>query len=146
MLKAVIIDASAISRDLLSTILLAESYQVVGHSHSGTHGLALAIKHKPHIVCVDMQIVYESADFMPRMREQLPKTLVFMMSSELKADTLKDALARGVHGVIIKPFNSVKVINTIKTAVLAFVKRQQAAAQAKQPDAPPPAGDAQGAQ
>lgn len=126
MLKAIIIDSSAISRDLLNAILLNEKYEIVGHSGSGNQGLALAIKHKPHIICVDMEIVY-SGEFLLRLREALPKALIFMMSNELKADILKDAIARGVHGVIIKPFNTVKVTATIKNAVLAYVKRQQAA-------------------
>lgn len=133
MLKAIIIDSSAISRDLLNAILLGESYQVVGHSGTGAQGLALALKHKPHIICVDMQIVYDGSDFLEKLKAALPKTLIFMMSNELKADMLRDALGRGVNGIIIKPFNATKVVSTIKNAVLAFVKRQQAAAQASKP-------------
>lgn len=133
MLKAIIIDSSAISRDLLNTILLGESYQVVGHSGSGTQGLALAIKHKPQLVCVDMQIVYDGSDFLAKLKAGAPKALVFMMSNELKADILQDALARGVNGIIIKPFNASKVVSTIKNAVLAYVKRSQAQAQAQAP-------------
>lgn len=131
MLKAMIIDSSAISRDLLNAILLNENYQIVGHSHNGKQGLALAIKHKPQIICVDMEVVYDGNDFMGQAKQALPKSLVFMMTSEIKADTLQDALARGVQGVIIKPFNAAKVSATIKNAVLAYVKRQQALAQVK---------------
>ncbi|WP_338844673.1 response regulator [Massilia sp. W12] len=131
-LKAMIIDPSAISRDLLNAILLNESYEVVAHASQGRQALALAQKHKPQIICVDMSVVYEEGmDFMAEVRRALPKTLVFMMSNELKRDTLQDALQRGVQAVIIKPFNSVKVAATIKNAVLAFIKKQQAAAAAK---------------
>ncbi len=133
MLKAIIIDQSAISRDLLNAILLNENYEIVGHSGTANQGLALAIKHKPQIVCADMDVI-NTGNFLPSLREALPKSLIFMVSSEVKADTLKDAIARGVHGVIIKPFNSVKVASTIKNAVLAYVKRQQAAqAQTSEP-------------
>ncbi len=126
MLKAIIIDQSAVARDLLNAILLNENYEIVGHSGTPNQGLALAIKHKPQIICADMEIIY-TPNFLTSLREALPKSLIFMVSSEVKADTLKDVIARGVHGVIIKPFNSVKVAATIKNAVLAYVKRQQAA-------------------
>ncbi len=135
-LKAMIIDHSAISRDLLNAILLNESYEIVAHASQGNQGVALAIKHKPQIICVDMSVVYDpDYDFMQEIRRVMPKSLVFMMSNEMDVKRLQDAINRGVHGIIIKPFNAVKVAAVIKNAVLAFVRRQQAAARTQETQA-----------
>ena len=52
MLKAVIIDSSAVARGLLNTVLLDGGYDVVGQTHTCAGGLTLLIKHNPHIVCI----------------------------------------------------------------------------------------------
>lgn len=127
MLTAIIIDTSAVARDLLTTILHNGGYKVVGHSNTSTQGLALALKHKPNFICADMGLLYDSHNMLDAVRRQLPKSLIFMISAELQANTLQDALARGVHGFVLKPFNATTVQNSIKKAVLAMVKRQQQA-------------------
>jgi two-component system chemotaxis response regulator CheY len=126
MLKAVIVDASAISRGLLNTVLTDGSYNVVGQTHTGAHGLALALKHHPHFVCVALEQVEDGSQIVEQLREQLPKTLVFMVSGSLDAATIQASLARGVHGFIVKPFKADAVLRTIRNTVIAVVKKNQA--------------------
>jgi two-component system chemotaxis response regulator CheY len=126
MLKAIIIDGNAISRDLLRQVLANGGYQVVGQTNAAPQGLALTLKHQPHIICIDMQIFEDDPQLLGRIQNALPKTLIFMVSSQLGAQDVQAALARGVHGFIIKPFNTAAVLTTIKNAVLALIKKQQA--------------------
>jgi two-component system chemotaxis response regulator CheY len=124
-LKAVIVDANALSRGLLNTVLTEGGYNVVGQTHTSTQGLALLQKLHPHILCIGLDQVEDGHNIVEQIREQMPKTLVFMVSGQLDEQTLKAALARGVQGFIVKPFKADAVLKTIKNTVLAMIKKQQ---------------------
>jgi two-component system chemotaxis response regulator CheY len=127
MLKAVIVDANAMSRGLLNTVLTEGSYSVAGQAHTSALGYALALKHRPHLVCIAREQVEDGHDVVGQLRANLPKTLVFMVSGTLDAPAIEAALARGVHGFIVKPFKADAVLRTIRNTVIAVVRKQQAA-------------------
>jgi len=139
MLKAVIIDSSAVARGLLNTVLLDGGYDVVGQSHTCAAGLALLIKFNPHIVCIAREQMESGEDVVQEIKAKWPKTLIFMVSSEFDAATIQAAHAMGVSGFIVKPFKADTVLNTIRNVVIAMVKRQRAAMAEK--EAAPEAGD-----
>lgn len=127
MLKAVIIDSSAVARGLLNTVLLEGGYDVVGQTHTCASGMALLIKYQPHIVCIAREQIEDGQDMVRQIKASWPKTLIFMVSSELDARTIQSAHAMGVGGFIVKPFKADTVLNTIRNTVIAMVKRQRAA-------------------
>jgi two-component system chemotaxis response regulator CheY len=126
MLKAIIIDANAITRGLLNTVLTEGGYDVAGQAHTSTLGYALALKHHPHFVCIARDQVEDGNDVVEQLRVQFPKTLVFMVSGTLDAATVGAALARGVHGFVVKPFKADAVLRTIRNTVIAIVKKHRA--------------------
>lgn len=126
MLKAVIIDSNAVSRGLLNTVLTEGGYSVAGQTHTSTQGYALLQKFHPHFVCIALEQVEDGNQVVEQIRENMPKTLIFMVSGAIDAATLQAALARGVHGFIVKPFKADAVLKTIKNTVLAMIKKQQA--------------------
>lgn len=126
MLNTMIVDGTAVSRDVLHSILANGGYNIVAQTNNSVQALALARKFRPQIACIDMELLNDGTRLLDVLHEQLPKTLIFMMTSELDAQTLQQSMARGVHGVMVKPFNASKVLGTIRNAVLALVKRQQA--------------------
>jgi len=140
MLKAVIIDGSAIARGLLNTVLLDGGYDVVGQTHTCASGLALLLKHNPHIVCIAREQIENGEDVVREIKTGWPKALIFMVSSEFDAATIQAAHAMGVNGFIVKPFKADTVLNTIRNTVIAMVKRQRAAL-AKEAGADTPEGD-----
>ncbi|MQA22937.1 response regulator [Rugamonas rivuli] len=140
MLKAVIIDGSAIARGLLNTVLLDGGYDVVGQTHTCASGLALLLKHNPHIVCIAREQIENGEDVVREIKTNWPKALIFMVSSEFDAATIQAAHAMGVNGFIVKPFKADTVLNTIRNTVIAMVKRQRAAL-AKDAGADAPEGD-----
>jgi two-component system, chemotaxis family, chemotaxis protein CheY len=126
MLKAIIVDSNAISRGLLNTVLTDGGYEVAGQAHTGVNAYALAIKHHPHIACIAREQVEDGSDIVERLRAELPKTLIFMVSGTLDAPTIQSAMARGVHGFIVKPFKADAVLKTIRGTVMAIVKKHRA--------------------
>ncbi len=127
MLKAVIIDGSAVARGLLNTVLTDGGYDVVGQAHTCAAGAALLIKFNPQIVCINRDQLEQDVAGAEAMRRQWPKALIFMVSSEFDAATVQKAHAMGINGFIVKPFNAGTVLKTIRNTVIAMVKRQQKA-------------------
>lgn len=125
MLKAVIVDANAISRGLLNTVLSEGGYEVVGQTHASTQGYALLQKHHPHLICMALEQIEDGHDIVEQIKANYPKTLIFMVSGAIDAATLQAALARGVNGFIVKPFKADAVLKTIKSTILALIKKQQ---------------------
>ncbi|QBE64149.1 response regulator [Pseudoduganella lutea] len=127
MLKAVIIDGSAVARGLLNTVLMDGGYDVVGQAHTCAAGTALLIKFNPQIVCINRDQLEQDIPGVEAMRRQWPKALIFMVSSEFDAATVQKGHAMGINGYIVKPFNAGTVLKTIRNTVIAMVKRQQKA-------------------
>ncbi len=126
MLKVVIIDGNAISRDLLSTILTNGGHEVVGGGNTSSAGFARLLKLQPQVVCIDIGHVEDGGlDMLDTIRGSLPKALIFMVSNQLDSAAVQGGLQRGVHGFIVKPFNAVTVLTTIRNAVLKIARQQQ---------------------
>jgi two-component system chemotaxis response regulator CheY len=141
MLKAVIIDGSAVARGLLNTVLADGGYDVVGQAHTCAAGTALLIRFNPQIVCINRDQVEQDVAGTEAMRRQWPKALIFMVSSEFDAATVQKAHAMGINGFIVKPFNADTVLKTIRNTVITMVKRQQKAQAAQNGDEAAPEAD-----
>jgi two-component system chemotaxis response regulator CheY len=125
MLKAIIVDGSAVARGLLNTVLTDGGYDVVGQAHTAAAGFALALKHHPHLFCIAREQFEDGQEAVDQLRAQLPKTLIFMVSGSLDAPAIQAAVAAGVHGFIVKPFKADTVLRTIRNTVIAIVKKQR---------------------
>ena len=125
MLKAMIIDGNAVSRGLLNTVLTEGGYEVVAQSHVAHMGLVLMHKFKPQLLCIARDQMEDAENIVEQVREQLPKTIIFLVSGAIDAPTLQAALARGVQGFIVKPFKADAVLKTIRNTVIATVRKQQ---------------------
>jgi two-component system, chemotaxis family, chemotaxis protein CheY len=126
MLKAVIIDGSAISRNLLSSVLTGGGHEVIGDSNTSAAGIARMIKLRPQIVCIDIgQADENSMQMLDTLRNSLPKAILFMVSGAISPAAVQQALQHGVHGFIVTPFNSVTVLKTIRNTILTLTRAQQ---------------------
>lgn len=132
MLKALIIDTSGVARGLLNTVLTDGGYEVVGATHTMAQGLALAVKHRPQIICIARENIEDGSGVTEELRAKLPKSLIFMVSGAIDAATVQSSLALGINGFVVKPFKADAVLKTIRTAVLALIRKQQEAAGGQQ--------------
>ena len=127
MLRVVIIDANAISRNLLTSVLVTGGYDVVGDSNTSPAGMTGMTKLSPQIVCIGTgDAPNNGMDLLETVRSMFPKSLVFLVSASMDATTVQGAIQRGIHGFIIKPFNAVTVLTTIRNAVIKLAKQQSA--------------------
>lgn len=126
MLRVVILDGNAVARNLLGSVLVTGGHDVVGDSNTSLANLARMVKLRPQIVCVDIgELSADGLALLDAIRAALPKALVFLVSSTIDADTIQAAQQKGVQGFIVKPFNSVAVLATIRNTILKIAKQQK---------------------
>ena len=125
MLKVAIIDGSAIARGLLNTVLTDGGHEVIGDSNTSPAGLARMIKLQPNVICVDVGQEDDRLSILDTLHAALPRAIIFLVSSKIEPALVEEAVKRGVQGFIVKPFNSVTVLKTIRATILKFVRRQQ---------------------
>lgn len=131
MLKAVILDANAIARNLLTSVLNNGGHEVIADANLAPASLARVIRLRPQIVCIDLGETNEAGwAIITQLRTELPKSLLFLVSSGINAVLIQEAQQRGVHGFIVKPFNSVAVLTSIRNTILRIAKQQRANAEA----------------
>jgi two-component system chemotaxis response regulator CheY len=92
MLKVVVIDSNTITRNLLSTLLIADGHDVVGTSNTSDASLARTIKLEPQIVCVDIgETSDQNLGMLDLLREALPKALIFLVSGNMDSALVQGA-------------------------------------------------------
>lgn len=128
MIKAVVIDANALSRNLLTSVLVNGGFDVIGDANLSSAGLASVIKLGPQLVCMDLgQADDQGLEKLDIVRNGLPKAVVFLVSANFDAATVQSAAERGVHGFIVKPFNAGTVLATIRRAIIKLAQQHRAA-------------------
>lgn len=126
MLKVVVIDANAISRNLLTSVLVNGGHNVVGDSNTSSAGLANMIKLQPQLVCIDIGTPDdEGFARLDTLRNGLPKALIFLVSGKMEPVFVQRAVEWGIHGFIVKPFNAVTVLAGIRNAIIKIAKQHK---------------------
>jgi two-component system chemotaxis response regulator CheY len=126
MLKVAVMDGNAISRNLLNSVLTNGGHLVVGDSNVTLTGIARIVKLKPQLICIDLeQVDGDKMEALDKIRNELPKTIIFLVSNSFDADIIKTGQEHGVKGFIVKPFNSVRVLTAIRNAVVKFVQEMK---------------------
>lgn len=118
MTSVLIIDDNPTIRAMLRLIIQGEEYRVVGEASNGAQGLERALAVTPDIVCLDVVMPGEDGlQVLIRIKEELARTAVLMVTGKNDRDTVEGAIARGAAGFILKPFRAGTVLDTLaKTA------------------------------
>ena len=118
-MNVLIVDDNEMTRTLLRTILSADGYVVIGEASSSKSGLEQALRLKPNVICLDILMPDGSGvDLLKEIKKELPKTVVMMVTAQRDVETVKECLANGATGFILKPFNAGIVSKTVKEAVI----------------------------
>ncbi len=117
-IRILLVDDNTVTRSLLRGILRGDEYEVVGEASDGGQGLELALRLQPEIICLDIEIPGTSGlDMLPKLREQLPNTVVLMVTGHTDREMVQAAVQGGAAGYIIKPFNAAKVLDNLSSAL-----------------------------
>ncbi|MEB0137919.1 MULTISPECIES: response regulator transcription factor [unclassified Undibacterium] len=113
-----LIDDNDITREVLRVVLRSEGYNVVGEATDGGTGLDMALKLRPHIILLDVVMPKVSGlEILPKLKDMLPESRVLMVTASHDQETISEAVKAGIHGLILKPFNAQKIIDTVAGVV-----------------------------
>ena len=116
-----IVDDNSTMRALLRGILRSDDtadYEVVGEASDCETAMEQALKLRPDIICLDIIMPKGNGlEVLEKLRDELPQTVVLMVSSSHDSATVKAAVDGGASGYIVKPFNSSTILNVVRQAV-----------------------------
>ena len=115
--KIIIVDDNDLIRTLLRGILRAEECEIIGEARNGALALELIEKSRPDIVLLDVLMPeMDGLETLQNIKQQYPEIIVVMITGSPSKDNVKESIDGGASGFIVKPFNSAKVIETLKRA------------------------------
>jgi len=87
---------------------------VIGEACTGDSALEAVKTLKPDVVCLDILMPgCDGLAALRRIREEHPTVRVVIISGNGTATVVKEALANGAHGFVVKPFTADKVLKTL---------------------------------
>lgn len=112
--SVLIVDDNDLMRTLLRGILRGEEYDVAGEARNGAAAVEMSERLKPDIVCLDVMMPeMDGLEALQAIKAAQPDISVVMISGNASADNVREALAQGAAGFIVKPFNAARVIDTL---------------------------------
>lgn len=113
--SALIVDDSASIRMLLKGILEGMGLTVVQMADNAAEGIKAAKRYLPALVCLDVEMPGMSGlQALPQIRAVSPHSSVVMITGNANKDFVKEALAGGVKGYILKPVRPSYVEELVK--------------------------------
>ena len=114
----IIVDDDDITRELLRGVLRSAGLKVVGEGSDGGRAVDLFQKLKPEIVCLDIDMpVMGGLQALAKIRETSADAIVLMITGVATADNVRNAIAARASGIIVKPFNTAKIVADIERAL-----------------------------
>lgn len=115
-IRILIVDDNVDTRENVSRLLYFEKDMVViGQAINGRQGLEMSIKHKPHIVLMDINM--PDMDGITATREMsvaAPFSQVIIMSVQAEQHYMKQAMAAGARDFQPKPFTAEELVSCIR--------------------------------
>ncbi|RRR69351.1 MAG: DNA-binding response regulator [Candidatus Viridilinea halotolerans] len=119
MTTIVLVDDHPMVRGGLRAALSAEEgWQVIGEAPDGESGIALAQQLRPAILVVDMQMPgMNGLEVLRHVRTLLPAMQVILFSMHSEDAYVREALACGAAGYVLKEADAVELIHAIRVAL-----------------------------
>lgn len=116
--KIVVVDDNEIIRISLRAILRQAGFEVVGEARDGEGVVELVARLDPDLVCLDVMMPGRSGlEVLAELREHFPALKVLMITAMSDRNTVVEVVEQGAAGMVLKPFNAARVIETVSRAL-----------------------------
>ena len=116
MIHVILIDDHALVRELVSRLIEEEpGVSVVGSFADGNEAVRFAAREEPHVAILDVAMPCANGiDVARRLRAVSPKTRVLMLSMHAKPEYVRQALAAGASGYVLKECAGSEVVAAVR--------------------------------
>lgn len=123
-IKILIVDDSDFSRKLMSDILLAEGYNLVGVANSAEEGIQIAHSAKPNVIFIDIVMPQVSGlELAKHFQEKNPGEKFIIMMSSLNIESMViESISNGATDFLQKPFTADDLIHTVEKIEKVLIK------------------------
>ncbi|MBR0565802.1 response regulator [Azoarcus sp. L1K30] len=116
--KIVVVDDNEIIRISLRAILRQAGFEVVGEARDGEGVAEMVEKLAPDLVCLDVMMPGRSGlEVLAELRDRFPTLKVLMITAMSDRNTVVEVVGHGAAGMVLKPFNAARVIETVSRAL-----------------------------
>lgn len=113
--SVLIVDNDSHTRDILLNALLTEQYNIVGQMRNRWEVVARCVEIKPDLVLLGVTMPnMDELNILQGLRTSIPSVPVVIVSGDATADLVKNALANGAAGIIVKPFTIARVLEVVR--------------------------------
>jgi two-component system chemotaxis response regulator CheY len=131
-LSVVIADDDDVTRQMLRALLRSAGLIVIGEASDGAQALALYQKQKPQVLCLDIEMpVMNGLEILKTIRQEDTQTIVLMITAAATGENVHAAIAAKASGIIVKPFNTAKIVNAMERAIASHKAAEPLAAVGK---------------
>lgn len=114
-MRVLIVDDNASMRTLLTTLLTAHGYKIVGSLADGNTVMESIRKLTPEIVCLDFQLPgRDGLDLLQEINSTFPEIDVLFMTASEKSGIQEQAADAGATGFLRKPFGQKQVLDELR--------------------------------
>jgi two-component system, chemotaxis family, chemotaxis protein CheY len=116
--RVLIADDAAYMREMLRDILTEGGYTVVAEASDGDEAVAEFIEHSPDLVTLDIVMPRKSGlEALREIMERDPGACVVMCSALGQEALVRDMMAAGARGYLVKPFKPDQVLDVVGGAL-----------------------------
>jgi two-component system chemotaxis response regulator CheY len=109
-MKLLIVDDSGVIRNKIARGAAAKQFDVVGLAQDGEDALRLFEKFQPGVVTMDLTMPrMDGIACIQALLKMRPDTLILVVSALADKATAIEALKRGAHGFVLKPFSDEQI-------------------------------------
>lgn len=115
-IRVLLADDQALFREGLETLLsIHKDIQVVGQAVNGQDAVEQALKLRPNVILMDMQMpVLNGIGATRRLKQSLPECRVIVLTTFDDKETIFDALRAGAVGYLLKDVGSAQLADSIR--------------------------------
>jgi len=115
-IRVLLADDQALFREGLETLLSVHNdIQVVGQAGNGQEAMDLALKLRPHVILMDIQMpILDGIGATRRLKQALPDCRVIALTTFDDKETIFDALRGGAVGYLLKDVGSAQLAESIR--------------------------------
>ena len=122
-MRALTVEDEGITQMQLAKILRGAGIEQIGLATSGPQGVAIALKERPNIILMDINMPgeYNGLEAARRILAEYRACIVMLTAY---ADYMDQAAEIGVCGYVIKPLDRATLLHHLRKALAAFEERQ----------------------